>query len=215
MEPPCCGRSTSMLNVGLTGGIASGKSTVVRMLVEKGAFVVDHDRLAHLAYEPGGPSYEAIIVGFGREVLTPEGKIDRKKLGDIVFKNPDRLQQLNGIVHPVVLAGWKKRLAEIEKQSPGAIVLSDVPLLVEVGWQDRVDVVLLVYTSPRIQVERIMKRDGHTETETRARVAAQMPMDEKKRFADLVIENNGTLEELQKQVDAVWEKLLALEKQKR
>jgi len=215
MEPPCCGRSTAMLNVGLTGGIASGKSMVVRMLVEKGAFVVDHDRIAHLAYEPGGPSYEAIIADFGREVLNPEGKIDRKKLGDIVFKNPGRLRHLNGIVHPVVLAGWMKRLAEIEKQSPGAIVLSDVPLLIEVGWQDRVDLVLLVYTSPRVQVERIMKRDRHTETEARARVAAQMPMDEKRRFADLVIENNGTLEELQKQVDIVWEKLHALEKKKR
>jgi len=215
MEPPCCGRSTAMLNVGLTGGIASGKSMVVRMLVEKGAFVVDHDRLAHLAYEPGGPSYEAIIADFGREVLNPEGKIDRKKLGDIVFKNPGRLRHLNGIVHPVVLAGWKKRLAEIEKQSPGAIVLSDVPLLIEVGWQDRVDLVLLVYTSPQVQVERTMKRDRYTETEARTRVAAQMPMDEKRRFADLIIENNGTLEELQRQVDVVWEKLLAFEKQKR
>lgn len=215
MEPPCCGRSTAMLNVGLTGGIASGKSTVVRMLMEKGAFVVDHDRLAHLAYEPGGPSYEAIIAGFGREVLADDGKIDRKKLGDIVFKNPGRLQDLNAIVHPVVLEGWKRRLAEIEKQNPGAIVLSDVPLLIEVGWQKKVDVVLLVHAGPEIQIKRLRKRDGYATGEARGRLAAQMPMDEKRRFADLIIENNGTLEELQKQVDAVWEKLLALEKKKR
>ncbi|HPN24385.1 MAG TPA: dephospho-CoA kinase [Syntrophales bacterium] len=204
-----------MLNVGLTGGIASGKSTVVRMLVEKGAFVVDHDRLAHMVYEPGGPSYGAIIARFGREVLAPGGKIDRKKLGEIVFKNSGKLQDLNAIVHPVVLAEWKKRLAEIEKQNPAAIVLSDVPLLIEVGWQDRVDLVLLVYASPRLQVERIMKRDGYTEKEARARVDAQMPMEEKRRYAHLIVENNGILEDLQKQVDAVWVELVRREREKR
>jgi dephospho-CoA kinase len=215
MEPLRCGRSTAMLNVGLTGGIASGKSTVVRMLVEKGAFVVDHDQLAHLAYEPGGPSYEAIIAGFGREVLAADGRIDRKKLGAVVFKNPGRLKELNGIVHPVVLSGWKKKLAEIERQNPGAVAISDVPLLIEVGWQKEVDVVLLVYAAPDVQVERLGKRDGYALDEALDRLAAQMPMEEKKRFADLIIENNGILEELQKQVDAVWEKLLELEKQKR
>jgi dephospho-CoA kinase len=204
-----------MLKVGLTGGIASGKSTVVRMLMEKGAFVIDHDRLAHLAYEPGGPSYDAIIADFGRKILTPEGKIDRKKLGDIVFKNPGRLQDLNAIVHPVVLAGWKRRFAEIQEQSPEAIVISDVPLLVEVGWQNRVDLVLLVYSSPRVQIERIMKRDGYTEEEARGRVNSQMPMDEKRRFADFVVENNGTLEELQKQVDVAWFELVKREREKR
>jgi dephospho-CoA kinase len=204
-----------MLNVGLTGGIASGKSTVVRMLMEKGAFVIDHDRLAHLAYEPGGPSYDAIIADFGRKILTPEGKIDRKKLGDIVFKNPGRLQDLNAIVHPVVLAGWKRRLAEIQEQRPEAIVISDVPLLVEVGWQNRVDLVILVYSSPRVQIQRIMKRDGYTEEEARGRVDSQMPMDEKRRFADFVVENNGTLEELQKQVDVAWIELVKREREKR
>ncbi|MCX5833195.1 MAG: dephospho-CoA kinase [Deltaproteobacteria bacterium] len=215
MEPLRCGRSTAMLNVGLTGGIASGKSTVVRMLVEKGAFIVDHDQLAHLAYEPGGPSYEAIIAGFGREVLAADGKIDRKKLGAIVFKSPERLKVLNGIVHPIVLSGWKRRLAEIEKQSPGAIVISDVPLLIEVGWQDEVDVVLLVYAAPEVQIERLRKRDGYSTEEACRRLAAQMPMDEKRRFADFIIDDSGTLEELKKQVNAIWEKLLALEKHKK
>ncbi len=215
MEPPCCGRSTAMLNVGLTGGIASGKSTVVRMLVEKGAFVVDHDRLAHLAYEPGGPSYEAIIARFGHEILSPGGEIDRKKLGEVVFRNSGRLQDLNAIVHPIVLAEWKKRLAEIERQKPDAIVLSDVTLLIEVGWQNMVDVILLVYAGPEIQTKRLRKRDGYSAREARERLDAQMPMAEKRRYADLVIENSSTLEDLQKQVDAAWEKLLALEKRKR
>lgn len=215
MEPLRCDRSTAMLNVGLTGGIASGKSTVVRMLLEKGAIAIDHDRLAHFAYEPGGPSYEAIVAGFGRDILAADGKIDRKKLGAIVFKNPERLKHLNGIVHPVVLSGWKKKLAEIEGQSPGAIVISDVPLLIEVGWQNEVDVVLLVYAAPEVQVERVKERDGHTLEEARERLAAQMPMNEKRRYADLVIENNGNLEELQKQVDSVWVRLLELEKRKR
>jgi dephospho-CoA kinase len=215
MEPRRCDRSTAMLNVGLTGGIASGKSTVVRMLVEKGAFVIDHDRLAHLAYEPGGPSYEAIIADFGRRILTPEGKIDRKKLGAIVFKNPERLHDLNGIVHPVVLSGWKRRLAEIEKQSPGAIVISDVPLLIEVGWQKEVDVILLVYAGPEIQIKRLRKRDAYATGKARRRLAAQMSIDDKRRFADLIIENNGTLKELQKQVDAVWIDLVKREREKR
>lgn len=215
MEPPRCGRSTAMLNVGLTGGIASGKSTVVRMLVEKGAFIVDHDRLAHLAYEPGGPSYEAIIARFGRRILNSHGKIDRKKLGEFVFKNSGRLQDLNAIVHPVVLAEWKKRLAEIKRQNPAAIVLSDVPLLIEVGWQKKVDVVLLVYAGPEIQTKRLRKRDGYSAKEARERLDAQMPMDEKRRFADLVIENSGTLEELQRQVDVVWVELVRREREKR
>jgi dephospho-CoA kinase len=214
MEPLRCGRSTAMLNVGLTGGIASGKSTVVRMLVEKGAVVIDHDRLAHIAYEPGGPSYEAIVAGFGREILAPDGKIDRKKLGAIVFKNPERLKDLNGIVHPVVLSGWKKKLAEIERQNPRAVVISDVPLLIEVGWQKEVDVVLLVYAAPEVQVERVKERNGHTLEEARERLAAQMHMNEKRQYADLVIENSGTLDELQKQVDAMWGRLLELEKKK-
>jgi dephospho-CoA kinase len=214
MEPLRCGRSTAMLNVGLTGGIASGKSTVVRMLVEKGAVVIDHDRLAHIAYEPGGPSYEAIVAGFGREILAPDGKIDRKKLGAIVFRNPERLKDLNGIVHPVVLSGWEKKLAEIERQNPRAVVISDVPLLIEVGWQKEVDVVLLVYAVPEVQVERVKERNGHTLEEARERLAAQMHMNEKRQYADLVIENSGTLDELQKQVDAMWGRLLELEKKK-
>lgn len=215
MEPLRCGRSTAMLNVGLTGGIASGKSTVVRMLVEKGAVVIDHDRLAHLAYEPGGPSYKAIIAGFGREILAADGKIDRKRLGAVVFKDPGRLKDLNDIVHPVVLSGWKRKLAEIERQNPRAVIISDVPLLIEVGWQKEVDMVLLVYAAPEVQVERVQKRDGYTAEEARERLAAQMPLNEKRRSADLVIENNGTLEELQKRVDAVWVKLLELEKRRR
>jgi dephospho-CoA kinase len=182
--------------------------------VEKGAVVIDHDRLAHLAYEPGGPSYEAIVADFGREILAADGRIDRKKLGAIVFKNPERLKDLNGIVHPVVLSGWKKKLAEIERQNPRAVVISDVPLLIEVGWQKEVDVVLLVYAAPEVQVERVKERNGHTLEEARERLAAQMPMNEKRQYADLVIENSGTLDEIQKQVDSVWGRLLELEKKK-
>ncbi len=203
-----------MLNVGLTGGIASGKSTVVKMLLQKGAFVIDHDRLAHLAYEPGGPSYEALIRRFGTGVLASDGTVDRKKLGALVFRDPERLRDLNAIVHPVVLSGWRRKLAEIERRAPAAVVISDVPLLIEVGWQQSVDVVVLVYTSPAVQIERLMKRDGCTPDEARERLAAQMPMEEKRRFADLVIENDGTFEDLRRQVDDLWEKLLALEKQK-
>jgi dephospho-CoA kinase len=204
-----------MLNVGLTGGIATGKSTVVRMLLRNGARVIDHDGLVHDLQEPGQLVWKRIISVFGRDILDPEDRIDRKKLGALVFDNEERRKTLEGIVHPAVLEEAQRQREEIFKEDEQAIVLSDIPLLLEVGLQDRFDLILLVYAPPEVQIRRVMKRNNLSREEALARLRSQMPIDEKLKFADLIIRNDGTMRELEKRVDEVWQELLARERQKR
>lgn len=196
-----------MLNVGLTGGIASGKSTVARMLVEKGAILIDFDELAHALEMPGGRVWQEIVEHFGEGILLPDRRIDRIKLGTIVFSDPQKREVLNRIVHPAVFAEWQKRLREIEKAGKDAIVLSDIPLLIEAGLKPMVDLVLLVHIPPEEQIQRLMERNGFTRGEAERRVAAQMSIDEKVRYADILISNEGTRENMGMVVDEVWEKL--------
>jgi dephospho-CoA kinase len=204
-----------MLNVGLTGGIATGKSTVVRMLTKKGARVIDHDGLVHALQEPGQPVWKRIIETFGRDILDPEDRIDRKKLGALVFDDEPRRKTLEGIVHPAVLEEAQRQRDEIGRQERQAIVLSDIPLLLEVGMQDRFDLILLVYAPPEVQILRVMKRNNLSREEAIARLKSQMPIGEKLNFADLVIRNDGTMRDLEKRVDEVWQELLSREKKKR
>jgi len=204
-----------MLNVGLTGGIATGKSTVVRMLVRRGARVIDHDALVHALQEPGRPVWRQIVEAFGRGILDDGGRIDRKRLGALVFGDEERRKALEGIVHPAVLEEAERERERIGRQDGRAIVLSDIPLLLEVGMQDRFDLILLVYAPPEVQIERVMKRNGMTREEAAARLSAQMPIDEKLRRADVVIRNDSTMGDLEKRVDEVWQELLARERQKR
>jgi len=204
-----------MLNVGLTGGIATGKSTVVRMLVRRGARVIDHDALVHALQEPGRPVWRQIVEAFGRGILDDGGRIDRKRLGALVFGDEVRRKALEGIVHPAVLEEAERERERIGRQDERAIVLSDIPLLLEVGMQDRFDLILLVYAPPEVQIERVMKRNGMTREEAAARLSAQMPIDEKLRRADVVIRNDSTMGDLEKRVDEVWQELLARERQKR
>jgi len=196
-----------MLNVGLTGGIACGKSTVARMLVEKGALLIDFDDLAHAVEEPEGPVWRAIVSHFGEGILLPDRRIDRRKLGAIVFADREKRDILNRLVHPAVFAEWQRRLEEIEKTHPDAIVLSDIPLLIEAGLKTLVDVVLLVCIPPEGQICRLMARNGFTREEAERRVAAQMPIGEKIPQADIVIGNEGSVEETSRAVDRVWEEL--------
>jgi dephospho-CoA kinase len=137
-----------MLNAGLTGGIASGKSTVARMLVEKGALLIDFDELAHALEAPEGPAWREIVRHFGESILAADGTIDRRKLGAAVFADREKLDLLNRIVHPAILEEWRKRLDEIQKTHPDAVVLSDIPLLIEGGLMPMVDLVILVYLPP-------------------------------------------------------------------
>jgi len=203
-----------MLNVGFTGGIACGKSTVAAMLVEKGARLIDFDLLAHEVEMPDRTAWRGIVSVFGEGILKADRTIDRLMLGQVVFSDPEKLRQLNGIVHPAVFTAWQERLGEIAREDPHAIVLSDVPLLFEVGMQGAFDLVALVYISPEEQVERLMKRNGFSVEEARARLAAQMSIDDKVGQADIVINNQGTVEETRRMIDAVWAELLRRERGK-
>jgi dephospho-CoA kinase len=196
-----------MLNVGLTGGIASGKSTVARMLAGKGALLIDFDELAHAVQAPEGDVWREIVRHFGPDVLCGEGKIDRCKLGKCVFADRKKLDLLNSIVHPAVFEKWRRRMDEIRKTQPEAIVLSDIPLLIEAGLKPMVDLVLLVYLSPEEQIARLMARDGFSREEAARRLASQMPIGEKLAYADIVIRNDGLPEETGKAAAEVWEEL--------
>ncbi|MFE2601164.1 dephospho-CoA kinase [Streptomyces sp. NPDC059396] len=193
-----------MLRLGLTGGIGAGKSEVSRLLTGYGAVLIDSDRIAREVVEPGTPGLAAVVAEFGPEVLTGEGRLDRPKLGGIVFADQDRLRALNAIVHPLVRA----RSAELEAAAgPDAIVVHDVPLLVENGMQGLYDLVVVVDASPETQLDRLVRQRGMAEPEARDRMAAQATREERRAVADVVIDNDGPLERLEPQVREVWEKL--------
>lgn len=196
-----------MLNVGLTGGIASGKSTVARMFVEKGAILIDFDELAREVSLPEGAVWREIVAHFGEGILLPDRRVDRLKLGAIVFTDRKQREILNHLVHPAVFAEWQKRLTAIEEERPDAIVLSDIPLLLEAGLQAKVDLILLVYIQPEEQILRLMVRNGFTREEAQRRVASQMPIGEKVARADIVVRNAGSVEETSREVDRAWEEL--------
>ncbi len=199
-----------MLNVGLTGGIASGKSTVARMLAELGAIVIDLDEIAHEVEAPGMPAWKAIVDHFGEGVLGEGRTIDRRRLGAIVFADREKLALLNRLVHPAVLAEWEARIERIRREQPEAVVLSDIPLLVEAGLRDRVDWVLLVQIPPEEQIRRLMERNGWSREEAAARLASQMPIDQKLASADRVIRNDGPIEQTRRAVLELWEELVGM-----
>lgn len=201
-----------MLNVGLTGGMASGKSTVARLFAEKGAFHIDFDEIAHAVVAPGQPAWQQIAHDFGPEILQPDRTIDRTRLGAIVFGDSRKRARLNSIVHPAIFAAWCCRTQEIKESRPDAIVLSDAPLLIEEGMQPLFDLVMLVYASEDEQAERLMRRNGLSREEACRRLRAQMPIDEKLPHAQIVISNRGTFEETGAIVQQVWQDLLRREK---
>ncbi|MEU5051841.1 dephospho-CoA kinase [Streptomyces sp. NPDC021096] len=193
-----------MLKVGLTGGIGAGKSEVSRLLVSYGAVLVDSDKIAREVVAPGTPGLAAVVAEFGPGVLTSEGALDRPKLGAIVFADTDRLAALNAIVHPLVRA----RSAELESAAgPDAVVVHDVPLLAENALAPLYDLVLVVDASTETRLDRLVRMRGMTPDEARARMAAQATREQRLAVADLVIDNDGPLEELEPRVRAVWEEL--------
>jgi len=204
-----------MLHVGLTGSIACGKTTVARMFVEKGAFHIDLDEVAHEAEAPDQPAWKQIVEFFGTDILHPDRTIDRAKLGAMVFEDKEKLARLNQIVHPAVFMAWHRRIDEIKRIRPDAIVLTDNPLLFETGMQAMFDLILIVYISPEEQVDRLMKRNGYSREGAKQRIASQMSIDDKLPLAEMVINNQATLEETRQIVDRVWEELLLREKDKR
>ncbi|WP_049570339.1 dephospho-CoA kinase [Streptomyces sp. SBT349] len=193
-----------MLNVGLTGGIGAGKSEAVRLLAAHGAVVVDADRIAREVVEPGTPGLAAVVAAFGEEILTAEGRLDRERLGRIVFADRERLQRLNALVHPLVA----RRSAEVSAAAPpDAVVVHDVPLLAENGLADRYEVVVVVDASEAARLDRLTRLRGMSEEDARSRMAAQATREARLAVADLVLDNDGTVEELAAQVDEVWRRL--------
>ncbi|MGW7020555.1 dephospho-CoA kinase [Streptomyces decoyicus] len=193
-----------MVKVGLTGGIGAGKSEVSRLLASYGAVIVDADKIAREVVEPGTPGLAAVVAEFGDGVLTPDGSLDRPKLGGIVFSDPEKLKALNAIVHPLVGA----RSAELEASAgPDAVVVHDVPLLTENGLAPLYDLVVVVDAAVGTQLDRLVRLRGMAEDEAKSRMAAQATREQRLSVADLVIDNDGPLEALEPQVRAVWERL--------
>ncbi|MEU8671203.1 dephospho-CoA kinase [Streptomyces anulatus] len=194
-----------MLKVGLTGGIGAGKSEVSRLLVKYGAVLIDSDRIAREVVEPGTPGLAAVVEEFGPGVLTAEGTLDRPALGALVFADAGRLAALNAIVHPMVGA----RAAELERAAPeDAVVVHDVPLLTENGLAPLYDLVVVVDATAETQLERLVTLRGMTESDARARMAAQATRDRRRAVADLIVDNDGPLEALEPQVRTVWDELV-------
>lgn len=193
------------MNIGLTGGIASGKSTVSALLAGLGAAIVDADRIARDIVEPGSPILADIAARFGQAVLLPDGSLDRKALGAIVFADEARRRELEGVMHPAIRAIMKQRMAELERGQPSRLVVVDVPLLFESGLASMFERTMLVYVPPDIQLQRLMARDGSTEEEALSRLRSQMPIDSKRQLADVIIDNSGSREHTKEQILRFWQ----------
>ena len=194
----------SVLSVALIGGIGAGKTTVARLLAQRGAILIDSDVLSREVVEPGTPGLEAIVERFGPAVLAADGSLDRQALGTIIFADAQARADLNGIVHPEV----RRRRAELIASAPdGSIVISVIPLLVEGGLQDGFDGVIVVDVPIDTQVDRLKARSDLDDQQARARVNAQASRDERLEVADWVIENSGSYDQLRQQVEVVWDAL--------
>ncbi|MCC3375854.1 dephospho-CoA kinase [Cohnella sp. REN36] len=189
------------MNIGLTGGIATGKSTVARLLVERGAALVDADRIAREIVEPGQAPLAQIADRFGPEVLQADGTLDRRRLGQIVFADAAKRKELEAITHPAIRALMRERVEALERERPDRLVVADIPLLYESGLASLYDAVLVVYVPRALQRQRLMARDGLTAEEADKRLSAQMDIEEKKRRADYVIDNSSSLDDTAKQVE--------------
>ncbi len=190
------------LVIGLTGGIASGKSTVANMLKESGITVIDADIEARLAVEPGEIAYNKIAEHFGKSILLENGTINRAKLGEIIFNDQEERTVLNGIVHPAVRERMnEKKEAAIKRNE--SIVIMDIPLLFESKLTDQVERTLLIYVDEATQLKRLMERNNYSENEAMVRIQSQMPLKEKKALADFIIDNSGTLEQTKTQLSGI------------
>ncbi len=198
--------------VGITGGIACGKTTVSDLLAEKGAIPINADEIGHQLLKADSPVIGELTEAFGQDILDASGDVSRKKLGAIVFNDKAARERLNGILHPLIIERSRGQARHFVREDPTCVVLLDAPLLIEAGAYDTVDLIVVVTASSETQLRRTLERSvaqGRplTEPEVQARIDAQMPITEKVKYADVVIENEGTLEELHRQVDALWEQL--------
>jgi dephospho-CoA kinase len=206
------GRDNRLL-LGVTGGIASGKTTVANMLEELGAPVIDFDVLARQVVEPRKPAWKEIVAYFGEQVLQKDKQLDRKKLSDIVFRDIEKRKKLESFTHPRIHEEFVKQLNEIVEKDPEAIIQVDVPLLIEQDLQYMFHKTLLVYLPEEKQIERLVERDGISKEEAASRLKAQLPIDEKLGYADFVIYNDKSLEQTRKQVEELWQTLKKIQQQ--
>ncbi len=197
-----------MLMVGLTGGIVSGKSTVSEMFRQLGAQVIDADQIAHTIVSPGEKAWHSIVEYFGKEILIKNQQINRKKLAKIVFADKKKLEMLNSITHPEILAVINRRICQLKSNyNQDLICIIDAPLLFEANLADRMDKIIVVFISQEEQTKRLLLRDNFTEEEALRRIQSQIPLTSKLSWADYVIDNSFSREQTKKQVEQVWEKL--------
>jgi len=194
--------------IGLTGGLGTGKTTVAEMLREKGAVVINADQLGHQVYEPGRPAYREIIEAFGPQVVGEDGAIDRRRLAQVVFADPQALARLNRITHPRIREAIRERLAQLARDGAQVVVL-EAALLLEAGWDDLVDEVWVTMAPPEVAAQRAAARSGLPLEEAMARIRAQMDNEERARRAQVVIDTGRPLEETRRQVEEEWQKLMA------
>lgn len=193
--------------IGLTGNIASGKSTVARYLEDLGAAVIDTDQLARQIVLPGTPALKEIFDSFGPGILHNDGTLDRKKLGSLIFKDPASRQRLEQITHPRIETELEHQISYIRDRDPEKVIVLQIPLLIEAGWQHRVDQVWLVLIAEEEQLKRLMQRDKLTREQACDRIASQMPQEQKIPYAHVIINNNGTPEDVRQQVIEAWHNL--------
>jgi dephospho-CoA kinase len=201
------------LPFGLSGGIACGKSTVARYFQDLGAFIIDADRVGHEVIEPGRAAYHEILECFGKEILDASGFINRKKLGPRVFADSQQLQALNSIVHPRIVARIEELSAEQRRRSPCAVIIVDAALIYESGIGGSLRKIIVAWCRPEQQVERLMAKTGVSREEAERRIHVQMPVDEKRRRADYVIDCSGSLEESRRQAEELFPQLQKLAEQ--
>ncbi|MBN1627465.1 MAG: dephospho-CoA kinase, partial [Deltaproteobacteria bacterium] len=205
--------SNRIMVVGLTGGIASGKSTVAKLMEELGGIVIDFDFIARKVVRPGEKAWLEIVEYFGEGILLENRELDRKKISDIVFLDPEKRKRLEGFTHPAIGKEFVRQVDDIASRENDAIIQAVIPLLIECGMQQLFHAVAVVYIQREKQVQRLIKRDGITREGAVNIIKAQMPIDEKIRYADFVINNSGTVEETRVQVKHVWDNLLEIKKE--
>jgi dephospho-CoA kinase len=193
-----------MLNIGLTGGFGCGKSTVTKILAELGATVMDADKIAHSTYAPGGPAYDGVVAAFGTEVLALDGTVDRSKLGPIVFKEPAKLTALTNAVWPATKQRIGDLIAEARAKGERKPIVVEAAILIEASWQSVFDEIWLITAAKDFVVARVERERGLKPEQTEARIKAQLSDDERRKHATLVIENNGTIAQLQQQLATIW-----------
>jgi dephospho-CoA kinase len=192
------------MNIGLTGGIACGKSTVSAMLVSRGAILVDADRIAREVVEPGSPVLSEVAEHFGQEVLLASGELNRKRLGEIIFGSDEARKQLEKLLHPPIRAMMREQMTKAELECPDKLVVVDVPLLYESGLEYMFEEVMVIYVPRAIQLSRLQERDKLTVEQAEKRLNAQMSIEDKKEKADILIDNQGSLRDTEAQVEQFW-----------